>query len=92
MEKHIADLFKHVINELAEKATKNPKDNTYNLILRQIEFLQNCLINKKNMLSELNGRELNFNVIASKNLSGPDAELQEQISDISIYIDEIYNL
>ncbi len=80
------NLFNDVVNELSEKVKTNPQDNTYNLILKQIEFLQDCLVNGKDIVSELNGRELNFNVVASKNLSGSESELQNKISEIAVLI------
>ena len=89
MDEYLKNLLNDVINELSEKVNKHPNDNTYNLILKQIEFIQDCLVNKKNIFAELNGRELNFNVVASKNLSGPETELQKRISEIAVYLSEL---
>jgi len=92
MNEYMKGLFNSVIAELSEKVIEDPQDNTYNLILKQIEFLQDCLVSGKDINSELNGRELNFNVVASKSLSGPEVELQEKIGEISVYLCNEHNI
>ena len=89
MDEHIENLFDDVVNELSEKVKKYPNENTYNMILKQIKFVQGCLMNKRNIFTELNGRELNFNVVASKNLSGSEINLQKKISEIAVYLSEL---
>jgi len=89
MDEYIKNLFNDVMNELSLKIKQYPDDKTYSFILKQIEFVQNCLENDKDLSTELNGRELNFSVVASKNLSGPETELQQKISEIAVYLSKI---
>lgn len=86
MDDSIETLLTDVIDELSEKVKKYPGDNTYSLILKQIEFVRDCIEKGKNIFVELKGRELNFNVVASKNLSGPEEALQKKISEIAVYL------
>jgi len=58
-------------------------------VCKQIEFLYDCITHNKDIESELNGRELNFHIVASRNFSGPDENLLSQVGDISVYLDSI---
>lgn len=89
MENEINQLFIDTMVELSDKSNASIEDNTYELILKQLEFVHDCLINDKNIFKELNDRELNFAAVASKNLSGPDEDLLKKIEDISIYLSKI---
>jgi len=89
MENEIEQLFHDTMTELSEKNNDGSGDNTYELILKQLEFVYDCLINDKNIFEELNDRELNFSIVASKNLSGPDENLLRKIGDISMYLSKL---
>lgn len=83
MTNNLLILIEEVLLEIHEKEKKYEKDNTYPLIARQLEFIQDCIKNKKSIIDELDGRELNYGIIASRNFSGPEEELEEKIGEIT---------
>ncbi len=89
MDNEINQLFRDTMAELSEKCISGPENNTYELILNQLEFVYDCLIHDKDIFQELNGRELTFPAVASKNLSGPDEGLLKKIGDISVYLSHL---
>jgi len=89
MDNKIKALFNETIHELSKKNKLNSDDPTYGYILKQLEFVYDCLISEKNILIELRGRELDFPGVASKNLAGSDDELLDKIGDISIYLSKL---
>jgi len=82
-------LFSDVISELENKIKQEPNDKAYESILSQINFIYECQKNGKDIAQELNGRELDFQVIASRNLSGPEQELLEKIGDVALYVSSL---
>lgn len=82
-------LFSEVVNELENKIKQEPNDKAYESILSQINFIYKCQIDGKDIAQELNGRELDFQVIASRNLSGPERELLEKIGDVALYVSSL---
>lgn len=86
MDYSIKQLFDDVINELKTKVIDNSDDPTYGSMLKQIEFVYSCELQSKNIVTELNGKKLNFGVLASKNLAGPEEALKEKIGEIKLYV------
>ena len=82
----IISLINKVLPILLESEQKYPNDKTYAMIARKLEFLKDCIENNKSLKDELKGRELNFNVIASKNFSGPEEDLQKKVSEIAVLL------
>jgi len=89
MNNKIDTLFNETIHELSNKSKLNSEDPTYEYILKQLEFVYDCLKSEKDIFNELQGRELDFPAVASKNLGGSEDELLEKIGDISIYLSNI---
>ena len=89
MESSIKILFQETIKELTNKNKADSDDDTYSFILIQIKFLYDSLINNKNIKDELNGRELNYDIVASRNFSGPDEQVLYNIGEITAYISKI---
>ena len=89
MDNGIKQLFLDTMTKLSEKSNNGSGDSTFEFILKQLEFVYDCLINDKDIFEELNDRELTFPAVASKNLSGPDENLLEKIGDISVYLSSL---
>lgn len=81
--KETDDLFKETIEELKVKF-ETTGDSVYETILNQIVFVYDCMLNNKNLITELGGKKLNFSIVASRNLGGPDELLNEKICRIGV--------
>ncbi len=86
MTQKISNLIEQVLKELSIKEKNEPDDKTYPTIIKQLEFVKECIENGKKVVDELNGRTLSFGIIASRNLSGSDPDLEEKIGEISTFV------
>jgi hypothetical protein len=88
MREKIIKEIESLLPALHSKAADS-SDTTFITIANQLEFIKDCLMNNKDILKELDGRELNFNVIASRNLAGPDEDLQKKISHVGLLLSKL---
>jgi hypothetical protein len=88
MKEKLILLIDEVVSELYQKSKDFPEDRAYPLIYKQLEFIKDCVLNNKSIINELNGRELNFNVVASRNFAGPEERLEKKIGEIVILLRE----
>lgn len=88
MDENIVLTLESIIDDLKTLLSKD-NDQAYELILKQMEFIYDCLANNKNIFDELNGRELNFPAVASKNLSGPEESLLNKIGIVTNYLSKL---
>lgn len=79
-------MIDEVLPEIQLKEKTSEDSNIYASIARQLEFLKNCYENGLDYRVELNGKTLNFGIVASRNFAGPEEELEEKISKINSYI------
>ncbi|CCU71298.1 immunity protein Tsi6 family protein [Thalassolituus oleivorans] len=86
MKDKIVDMIDEVLPEIQLKEKTSEDSNIYASIARQLEFLKNCYENGLDYRVKLNGKKLNFGIIASRNFAGPEEELEEKISRINSYI------
>ncbi len=89
MQESSKKLFDDVLEELEKKIKQNPNDKTYEVIWTQIKFVYDCQKNKRDIKKELGGRELDFQVIASRNLGGSEEELLDKIGDVAVYVSNL---
>ncbi len=86
MNSELKNAFGYSLKELRERENKNPED-IYGSMYSQIEFVYDCMENGKNVESELQGRSLNFHLLAGRNLAGPDdKKLADSISTITSFL------
>lgn len=83
MKKKIIDRINDVLPELHAKEKMDEEAEVYASIARQLEFLKQCYEKELDYKSELNDRKLNFGIVASRNLAGPEEELEKKISEIN---------
>lgn len=76
-----------VLPELQRKEQQEASVWEYAMIARQLEFLRDCFERGKDYRQELNGRELNFSLVASRHFAGPEDDLLHQVGRISILLE-----
>lgn len=86
MKDKIIDMIDEVLPEIQLKEKTSDDSNIYASIARQLEFLKKCYENGLDYRVELSGKKLNFGIVASRNFSGPEEELEWKISKINSYI------
>lgn len=86
MKDQIINIIDQVLPEVQLKEKTSEDSTIYASIARQLEFLKNCYENGLDYRMELNGKKLNFGIVASRNFAGPEEELEDKISKINSYI------
>jgi hypothetical protein len=79
----IIEAIDAVLPELQRKEQQQAAAWEYAMIARQLEFVRDCFVRDTDYRRELNGRELNFALVASRHFAGPEEDLLHQIGRIS---------